>query len=137
MFSNMCSMHKIKNLVAKGKRNYNATNIFVNKRNNFVIYETIFKKPKFITKKSCVVGFWKEEDRELIKQIINGEMIDEEFCVGILLVRCIPRVLFQQWLQCKAITNTLNMIRQRGDWWNNVGKKTINNMMRHTKGEGV
>ena len=67
--------------------------MFVSKRNVLVIYETIFKKPKLISRKSCAISFREGKDRELIKWGINGEMIDETFRVEILLVRCMPSVL--------------------------------------------
>ena len=79
--------------MAKRKINYNTTNIFVSKRNVLVIYETTFKKPKLITRKSCAISLRESKDRALIKWDINGEMFDETFRVEILLMRCMPSVL--------------------------------------------
>jgi len=58
-------------------------------------------------------------------------MIDETFRVGILLISCIPSMLSWQCLQCEAITDTLNVSRRSDSWWNNVGQKVIDNMIRH------
>ena len=91
-------MHNIKNLVTKRNRNYNTTRAFVSKINLLVICKTILKMPKLITRKSCAVSYWKSVNHGLINWIINGEMVNEKFCVGILLIRCISSVFSWQWL---------------------------------------
>ena len=68
-------------------------------------------------------------DCGLIKWSIKCEMIDDFFCIGILLISCMPSMLSWQWLQCKAITDTLDVGRRRDLWWNNVGNKVIGNMI--------
>ena len=106
-------MYNVKDLVAKGKRDYNTTYMFVSKGKLFIIDEATFKKKKLITGKSCMIRCQEVEDRGLSKWNINCEMIEEKFPVGILLVSYMPSMLSWQRLQCKAITNTLNMRRQR------------------------
>ena len=49
MPNNRYKVHEIKDFVAKGKRDYNTTNLCVSKRKLFVIYEATFKKPRVIT----------------------------------------------------------------------------------------
>ena len=106
-------MHNVKDLVAKGKRDYNTTNMLVSKENVFIIDEATFKKTKLITVKSCTISYREVEDCGLIKWIIKCEMIKDIFCVGILLVSCLPSILSWQWLQSKAIANILNVRRRR------------------------
>ena len=137
MPSNRSSMYKIKDLVAKGRRDYNTTNMFVSKNKLYIIDEATFKKPKLITIKSYTIRYREVEDRELIKWSTKCEMIDEMFCVGILLISCIPSILIWQWLKCKTITDILNVRRRNKLWWNNIGKKVIGNMIRHTKRKGM
>ena len=85
-------MHNINFFVTKRKRNYNTTNMFVSKRNLLVIYETTFKNPKLIPRKCCAVSCGKFENRGLINWYMNRKMVDEKFCIGILLIRYIPSV---------------------------------------------
>ena len=66
-------MHNVKDLVAKGKRDYNTTNMFVSKGKLFIIDEATFKKKKLITGKSCMIRCREVEDRGLIKWNINCE----------------------------------------------------------------
>ena len=73
--------------------------VFLSKRNLLAIYETTFKKPKLVARKSCTVSYWKFEDCWLIKWRINGEMVDNFFCIGVLLIRCMPSIFSWQWLQ--------------------------------------
>ena len=93
MPSNRCRVYNVKYLVAKGKRDYNTPNMLVSKEKLFIIDEATFKKTKLITGKSCTISCREVQDRGLIKWIINCEMIEVNFRVGILLVSCLSSML--------------------------------------------
>ena len=91
-------MHNVKYLVAKGKSDYNTTNMFVSKGKLFIIDEAAFKKTKLITGKRCTISFREVEDSGSIKWNIKCEIVEENFRVGILLFSCMSSILSWQWL---------------------------------------
>ena len=103
MSSNRCSMHKIKNFVAKRGKNYNTTDMFVSERNQLVTNESTTKKLNLITVNSCTI-FWSEvENSGLIKWGVNRQVINDKLCLGILSVCFIPVTFIRQWLQSKKL----------------------------------
>jgi len=77
-------VHNVKDFVAKGKRDYNTTNMFVSKGKLFIIDEATFKKTKLIMGKSCTINYQEVGDCGLIKWSIKCEIVEENFRVEIL-----------------------------------------------------
>ena len=73
----------------------------------------------------------------MIKWIIDEEIVDDKFCIGVLLINYMQSVFSWQLLQRKTITNTLHVGRREEGYWNNVGKKVISDIMSHKKRKSV
>ena len=99
--------------------------MFVSKINNFVINKSTTKKGNLIVGNSSTLCYWKIDDGCLTKGGVYRQVIKNQFCFGILLVRVVPVAFIRHWLQSKTITNALDARRRRDGGWCNIRKKVV------------
>ena len=111
--------------------------MFVSKRNSFVINKSTTKKNNLVTGNSSTIYCWKIDDGCLTKGGVYIQVIKNQFCFKILLVRVVPVTIIRYWLQSKTIANELDTRRRRDGGWYNIRKKGCGDVIGNDGWESV
>ena len=111
--------------------------MFVSKRNSFVINKSTTKKSNLVAGNSSTICYWKIDDGCLIKGGVYRQVIKNQFCFEILLVRVVPVAFIRNWLQSKTVANVLDARRRRDVGWYNIRKKSCGDVIENGSGESV